>query len=165
MARAAVWRLLAGAHPRRTAARAVLLVLAAWLLFGYVLMPVRGVGVSMQPTINPGDLLFINRVAYRFRPPRHGDIVAVRVAGESVVYVKRLLATPGERIAFVDGVLWRNGEPVTEPYVAHRAAWQLAEVTLGDDDYFVVGDNRGMPMAQHDFGTATRARLIGPRAF
>jgi len=38
-------------------------------------------------------------------------------------------------------------------------------VTLGEDDYFVVGDNRGMEMAQHEFGAATRGRLIGPRIF
>jgi signal peptidase I len=140
-------------------------VAAAVVTFGAVLLPVRGYGVSMQPTIEEGDLLFINRVAYRVRQPRHGDIVAVRVAGRSVVYVKRLLGLPGERIAFVDGVLWRNGVPVEEPYVRHRAAWRLDEVTLGPDDYFVVGDNRGMPMAQHELGTASRTRLIGPKLF
>lgn len=47
----------------------------------------------------------------------------------------------------------------------HRSAWQLDSVALGPDDFFVVGDNRGMPMAQHEMGTATRARLIGPKAF
>lgn len=157
--------LIAGANPRRTLIRAVVLIGAAYVVFGHVLMPVRGVGISMQPTIEPGDLLFINRITYRFRDPARGDIVAVRAAGESVVYVKRLLALPGDEIAFVDGVLWRNGEPVLEPYVINRADWQLAEIELGREDYFVVGDNRGMPMAQHDFGTATRRRLIGPKAF
>ena len=142
-----------------------MLVVTAYLLFAYVLLPVRGVGVSMQPTIQHGDLLFINRLGYRFREPQRGDIVAVRVGGRSVVYVKRLLGLPGDRIAFVDGVLWRNGAPLDEPYVTQRAGWQLPDVTLGADDYFVVGDNREMPMAQHEFGTATRARLVGPRIF
>ena len=156
---------VAGSRPQRTLVRIAVLILGAYVVFGYVLMPVRGVGISMHPTIEQGDLLFINRLAYRFRSPVRGDIVAVRVAGESVVYVKRLLGLPGDRIRFVDGVLWRNREPVDEPYVTSRADWQLDEVTLGDDDYFVVGDNRSMPMAQHEFGTATRARLIGPRGF
>jgi signal peptidase I len=145
--------------------RAVILIAGAYVVFGYVLMPVRGVGVSMQPTITQGDLLFINRLAYRVSDPERGDIVAVRLAGRSAVYVKRLLGLPGDRVAFNGGILWRNGVPVDEPYVLHRADWELPEVTLGPDDYFVVGDNRGMPMAQHDFGTSTRARLIGPRAF
>ena len=158
-------RLIAGADPRRTALRILVLIVSAYVVFGYVLLPIRGVGVSMEPTIEPGDLIFVNRLAYRFRNPERGDVVAVRIAGRSVVYVKRLLALPGDTVAFVDGVLWRNGEPVDEPYVTNRAGWQLDEVTLGSDDYFVVGDNRGMAMAQHEFGTATHDRLIGPRAF
>lgn len=156
---------VAGADPKRTVIRIGVLIVGAYLIFGHVLMPVRGVGVSMEPTIQQGDLLFINRLSYRFRPPARGDIVAVRLAGRSVVYVKRLLALPGDRIAFVGGVMWLNGAPLDEPYVTKRAGWQLDEVTLGADDYLVVGDNRGMPMAQHDFGTATRDRLIGPKLF
>lgn len=165
MAQSLLAKAIAGSNPRRTLLRIVVLVLAAYVVFGHVLMPVRGVGISMQPTIEQGDLLFVNRVVYRVRAPARGDIVAVRVAGRSVVYVKRLLGLPGDRIGFINGVLWRNGEPVEEPYAIRRADWQLDEVTLGSDDYFVVGDNRGMPMAQHEFGTATRERLIGPRAF
>jgi signal peptidase I len=160
-----VSRLIVGSNPRRTLLRAGLLIVVAYVIFGHVLLPVRGVGISMQPTIEQGDLLFINQLAYRFRAPAHGDVVAVRVAGRSVVYVKRLLGLPGDRVAFVDGVLWRNGEPVAEPYVTRRSDWRLSEVTLGEDDYFVVGDNRGMPMVQHEFGTSTRARLIGPKVF
>lgn len=158
-------RAIAGSSPRRTAVRAALLIAAAYLVFGYVLMPVRGVGVSMTPTIESGDLLFVNRLAYRWRKPALGDIVAVKLAGSSVVYVKRLVAEPGDRVAFVDGVLWRNGAAVDEAYVQHRSAWNLREVALGEDDYLVVGDNRGMPMAQHEFGLARRERLIGPKAF
>jgi signal peptidase I len=158
-------RVIAGRNPRRTAVRVLVLIVGAYVVFGHLLMPIRGVGVSMEPTIAEGDLIFVNQVAYRFRDPLPGDVVAVRIAGRSVVYVKRLLALPGDRVAFVDGVLWRNGVAVDEPYVTKRAGWQLGEVTLGPDDYFVVGDNRGMAMAQHEFGTATRGRLIGPRIF
>jgi signal peptidase I len=156
---------IAGRHPRRTLVRVLVLISVAYVVFGHLLMPIRGVGVSMEPTIVEGDLLFVNQLAYRFREPARGDVVAVRIAGRSVVYVKRLLALPGDTVAFVDGELWRNGVPVDEPYVTKRAGWQLDPVTLGDDDYFVVGDNRGMAMAEHEFGTASRARLIGPRVY
>ena len=162
---ASLSRLAVGANPRRTLIRVGVLIVVAYIVFGHVLMPVRGVGVSMEPTIHEGDLMFINQMTYRFRAPARGEVVAVRVAGRSAVYVKRLLGLPGDRIQFVDGILWRNGEPLDEPYRRGRQDWLLDEVTLGADDYFVVGDNRSMPMAQHDFGTTTRARLIGPRAF
>lgn len=165
MAQPFLARAIAGAHPKRTLVRVGVLIVTAYVVFGHVLLPIRGVGPSMLPTIHEGELLFVNRMSYRFREPARGDVVAVRVAGRSLVYVKRLLALPGDRIAFVDGVLWRNGEPVDEPYARRRDDWQLEEVTLGMNDYFVVGDNRSMPMALHEFGTATRERLIGPRAF
>jgi signal peptidase I len=158
-------RWLAGAHPRRTAIRAAVLIVATWLTLAYVLLPVRGVGISMSPTIEQGDLLFVNRLAYRFREPRRGDIVAVRIPGRSAVYVKRLVALPGERVEIDRGLLKVNGQALDERYVEHRASWQLPAVTLGPDEFFFIGDNRGMPIAQHDLGTATRERLIGPKVF
>lgn len=158
-------RWLAGRNPRRTLIRAGLLVAAAYVVFGYVLMPVRGNGISMAPTIEHGQLIFINRLAYRFREPRRGDIVAVRMAGPSVVYVKRLLGLPGDRIRIDAGRVSINGEPLAEPYARTRDDWFLAEATLGENSYFVVGDNRTMRMELHDMGTVPRARLIGPLAF
>lgn len=158
-------RFVAGSNPRRTLIRVGVLIAGAYVVFGHILLPVRGVGISMQPTIEQGDLMFVNRVSYRLREPERGEIVAVRVAGRSVVYVKRLLGLPGDRIAFVNGLLWRNGQLVDEPYVLHRSDWRLREVVLGTNDFFVVGDNRGMPMAQHELGTSTRDRLIGPKIF
>ncbi len=158
-------RWLAGADPRRTAIRAAILIAGAYVIFGHVLLPVRGVGPSMSPTIESGELIFVNAVVYRFREPRRGDIVSVRMAGRSAVYVKRLIALPGERLAIEAGVVSINGEPIAEPYAEKRDDWQLGEVTLGPDEYFVVGDNRTMPMAMHDMGTAPRARLIGTVAF
>jgi signal peptidase I len=158
-------RWIAGANPRRTAVRVAILVAVAYLVFGYVLLPVRGSGPSMRPTIDSGDLIFINRLTYRFREPRRGDVVAVRMAGQSVVYVKRLLALPGERVTIEAGAVAINGEVLSEPYARRRDDWRLPEARMGSDEYFLVGDNRSMPMHLHDMGTVPRARLIGPLAF
>jgi signal peptidase I len=158
-------RWIAGANPRRTAVRVAILVSLAYLVFGYILLPVRGAGQSMRPTIDSGDLIFINRITYRFREPRRGDVVAVRMAGQSVVYVKRLLALPEERVKIEAGAVAINDAVLNEPYARRRDDWWLAETTLGPDEYFVVGDNRSMPMHLHDMGTVPRARLIGPLAF
>jgi signal peptidase I len=155
-------RLLVGADPRRTLVRSAVLVAAAGLLFGVVLLPVRGEGPSMQPTIADGEFLLVSRLAYRWREPRRGDIVAVDLAGRRAVYVKRIIGLPGERLAFADGVVTIDGDPLDEPYVAHRQPWASEEVRLAPDQYFVVGDNRGMPMALHTLGAVRRPRLIGP---
>jgi signal peptidase I len=158
-------RWIAGVNPRRTAVRVLVIVVVAYLVFGYVLLPVRGAGPSMRPTIDNGDLIFINRLTYRWREPRRGDVVAVRMAGQSVVYVKRLLALPGERVKIEAGAVAIDGAFLNEPYAQKRDDWWLTEARLGSDEYFVVGDNRSMPMHLHDMGTVPRGRLIGPVAF
>jgi hypothetical protein len=55
-----------------------------------------------------------------------------------------------------------NDVAIDEPYVEHRMPWRMQAVTLATGQYFVVGDNRGMPMALHTMGTVAGERLIGP---
>ena len=84
--------------------------------------------------------------------PARGDVVAIRLAGLHVLYIKRIIALPGERISFNRGEVRIDGVPLTEPYVHYRRPWELPEVQLGPAEYFVVGDNRGMAAADHTFG-------------
>ena len=135
---------------------------AAGVLFGWVLLPVRATGISMQPTLEPGGPYLVNRLAYAFGEPARGDVVAIRLAGRSVVYVKRIVGLPGERLRIDGGRVFANGRAFDEPYVRdRRASWTLPETTLGPDEYFVVGDNRGMPIEQHDLGKTRRAKIVG----
>ncbi|MBP1634513.1 MAG: signal peptidase [Acidobacteria bacterium] len=157
-----MWTLFFGRHPRRALARAAVLVVAALILFGGVLLPVRGEGPSMSPTFEQGDLVFVNRLGYLRSSPARGDIVAVRLAGARVVYLKRIVGLPGERVGIAEGVVRVNGAPLDEPYVRKRRAWTTGEVTLGSDEYLVIGDNRGMAMGAHAFGKVRRARIVGP---
>jgi len=158
-------RWVAGANPKRTAMRAAVMIGLAFVVFGYLLLPVRGIGISMEPTITQGDLVFISRLSYRFRDPKRGEVVAVRIAGNSVVLVKRIVALPGELVGFRAGILHINGAPLDEPYVKNQSDWDLVDGPLGDGEYFVVGDNRTMPMRLHEMGAASRQRLIGPTLF
>lgn len=150
-----------GARPRRTLVRAALLLAAAAVVFGVVLKPVRTAGVSMLPTHRDGELLFYAALAYRSTGPARGDVVAIRFAGPSVVLVKRVVGLPGERVQIARGVVSIDGSPLHEPYVAARQPWDADTVDVGDDEYFVIGDNRAMPMSHHDFGRVHRARVLG----
>ena len=164
-AAATVKTLLLGSNPRATAIRAAALIVAAIVVFGYMLMPVRLTGISMQPTYNDGGLNFANRLAFLWRQPSRGDIVAIRMAGPSVLYVKRIVGLPGERVEIAMGVVMIDGEPLVEPTVLYKAPWNLPAVTLGRDEYFVIGDNRAMSMRDHDFGRTTRDRIVGKMLF
>ena len=157
-------RILFGANPRATLIRAAVLIAAAIVVFGFILLPIRMEGISMLPTYS-GGINFANRYAYRWSPPQRGDAVAVRMAGEAVVFVKRIVGLPGERVGIEVGVVMINGEPLIEPHVLYKTLWNKPEVTLGPDEYFLIGDHRGMAMKNHDFGKASRDRIIGKMVF
>ena len=158
-------RLIFGRHPRRTFVRIVVLAVISIVTFGWVLTPIRVHGISMDPTYREGALNLVNRLAFVGRAPSRGDVIAIRLAGPHVLYVKRVIALPGERVAFVDGVVQIDGVPFVEPYVRKRQPWNVPEVTVGPREYFVVGDNRGMRVADHDFGRVDTRRILGRLVF
>lgn len=127
----------------------------------WVLIPVRTEGISMLPTYQSGRLVFVNRLTFAARPPRRGDVVAIRLAGPHVVYIKRIVALPGERLRISGGQVYIGGAPLAEPYVRNRSAWDVPELTVVAGEYYVIGDNRGMRAADHDFGRVSAARILG----
>lgn len=154
--------LLIGRNPARTAIR--LLVTVA-LVLGLYQVSVRRIvvqRVSMEPTYKEGQKLWVNRLAYRFGEPLRGDVVAVKTTGESVLLLKRVIGLPGERFNIIGGHVFIDGEELAEPYVQRpKAPWIYPEVTLGPDEYMVIGDNREMPMKDHEFGRTKRDRILG----
>lgn len=142
-----------------------MLAAVSFVLFKWVLLPVRAEGISMQPTYEPGSFRLVNRVAFGSRPPSRGDIVAIRLAGRRVVYVKRIVGLPGERLEIVGGQILIDGRPLDEPYVKNRREWDFAEVAIGPQEYFVVGDNRGMNLRDHTLGRVDARRIIGRVVF
>jgi signal peptidase I len=160
--RPAWWQIvLVGRNPRFTVVRIAVTVLLAWLVFGEILRPIKVAGPSMEPTYRFGQINFVNRWSFKFHPPARGDVVGVRMAGESVIYLKRIVGLPGERIRFRRGKVYINDEPLDEPYVRNPAPWNEAEMQLGPDEYFIVGDNRTMPARDHTHGAFRRSDLIG----
>ncbi len=154
-----------GRHPRRTLVRVLVLAGISFITFGWVLIPVRAEGISMLPTYQSGSLHLVSRVAYSYGAPARGDVIAIRLAGPHVLYVKRIIGLPGERVAFVGGQVYVNGGLLDEPYVRNRRIWDVPEVTLTQREYFVVGDNRGMRAADHDFGRVDVSRIVGKLLF
>ena len=158
-------RLVFGENPRRTLTRVIVLAAISFITFRWVLVPIRTEGSSMLPTYETSRLNLVNRLAYLGGRPARQDVVAIQMAGPHVLYVKRVIGLPGERVSVVDGTVNINGRPLVEPYVRHRRPWQVDEVTLGPSEYFVIGDNRGMAAGDHDFGRVDRSRILGRVVF
>jgi signal peptidase I len=155
-------RVLIGRNPKRTLVRIVVLVVVCFVVFKFVLVPIRVEGGSMLPTYKDHGVNFVNRLAYLSHGPRRGDVVAIRLlAGEHVMYMKRIVGLPGEHVAFHQGYLFIDGKPVEEPYVKLRGNWEHAPETVGPDQYYVVGDNRDMPWDDHYKGRSARDLIVG----
>ena len=125
----------------------IVIVLAVAYALVYSLgMRVTVVESSMAPTLDSGDKVLVNRLIYRIKSPQAGDLIAFYPNGntKSRYYIKRIIGEPGDTIQIQDGVVYVNGEALEE---ANRESIEnpgLAEeaVTVGEDEYFVLGDNR-----------------------
>lgn len=157
-----VQRVLIGRNPKRTLIRSAILVVVSVIVFKFGLQPIRVEGGSMLPTYPDRGIHFVNRLAYVFHPPRRGDVVAIRMlAGEHVMYMKRIIGLPGESVAFHRGQLYINGNPIAERYVKFQCHWDHEPEPVGPDQYYVVGDNRTMPWEDHVKGRPTRELIVG----
>ena len=103
-------------------------------------------GQSMEPELSQGEVVLMNRIIYHLRKPERFDIVAFEKEGEKgKYYIKRIIGMPGETIQIRDGVVYVNDQILEAEDGLRRAALAgLAEhpVTLGEDEYFLLGDNR-----------------------
>lgn len=150
-----------GRHPRRTLWRIGILIVTCFIVFRFVLLPVRVEGQSMWPTHRNQEWNFANRLAYRWSPPRRGDVVCIRLAGPQVMFLKRIVGLPGETVEFRDGRVFINGQRLSEPYVRTRCNWNETPKQVGPEEIYVVGDNRAMPASNHVHGITDRWRVIG----
>ncbi|MCD8109291.1 MAG: signal peptidase I [Clostridiales bacterium] len=134
---------------KNIALMAIKILIALFLAFVVVYsvgMKVTVSGNSMESIISDGDRVLVNRLVYSLSEPKAGDIIVFLPNGneKSHYYVKRVVAVPGDTVYISDGVLYVNGEMYddedTEAIV--NAGLAEEEITIGEDEYFVLGDNR-----------------------
>ena len=129
----------------------------------FLLYGVRG--QSMTPSLRPGDYLLVRTAATSLRPPARRDIVVVNTPErDGAELLKRIVGLPGERIAFTDGTLLVDGERLTERYLRGLppyAGLDDSEFTMGDDEYFVMGDNRAHSTDSRHYGAVRLSQIEG----
>jgi signal peptidase I len=141
--------------------RVCLVAIIAYLVFGYVFIPIRIQGTSMEPTYRNGGMNFCSTLRYLFSKPERHNVVAVRFAGNRVMLLKRVVALEGEQVEFRDGKLFVDGKEIPEPYVLNPCNWNLPPREVEKGCAYVVGDNRNMPIEYHYFGQTSVKRIIG----
>ncbi len=155
------------------------LAIKAW-----VVNPYRIPSSSMEPTLHcaePGDgcearfsdRVLANRFIYHFKDPGRGDIIVFDVPEAGVqrcrlsgseTFVKRVVGLPGETIEGRQGRIFVDGEPLDEPYLdelGRDGITPFRRREIPDDEYFMMGDNRGQSCDSREWGPVPRANIIG----
>lgn len=132
----------------------VIILVVVVLIRSFIVTPVLVNGPSMQPTLEGGEVMILNKLdkIERF------DIVVVNTGSEDII--KRVIAMPGETISCEDGVIYVNGRKQEEDY-SEGITSDFEKVTLADDEYFVMGDNRENSADSRRFGPFKESQIKG----
>lgn len=122
----------------------------------------------MEPMLSDGDNLIVDKLSYRFNEPQRFDIIVFPFRyAEKTYYIKRIIGLPGETV-FIDenGTIFINGEELQESYgkeIIKDPGRAYEPITLGEDEYFVLGDNRNNSSDSRDpvVGNIHRDEFIG----
>lgn len=151
-----------------TAVEVVLVVLLAFAITHYGMETFTVSGQSMSPTLSDGDKILVNKISYRLHSIKRNDVVIVQQSGTEHNYysVERVIALPGEKIQIKDGIVYINGKKLEEKYdfpVMENGGLALEDITLDEDEYFVLCDNRnnGEDSRNANVGNILRENIVG----
>ena len=156
-------------QPKQSVLRSILveilqtLILAVVLYFAIdaVFARVRVINISMQPTFYEGDVLLVNKLAYKLGTMHTGDVVIFHNPNFlEEDYIKRLIGKPGDVVTAANGVISVNGIPLTEPYIAQAPNYS-GEWVVPAGSVFVLGDNRNSSSDSHSWGFVPVEDLVG----
>ena len=143
---------------------------AVWLVITFVGQRTEVEGASMENTLHNGDNLIVDKLSYRFHDPERFDIIVFPFQfQDNTYYIKRIIGLPGETVQIMDdGSIYINGEKLEENYgmevIKPETIGRAAEpIELGDDEYFVMGDNRNNSSDSRTdmVGNIKRENIIG----
>ena len=146
----------------------VIVIAAMLLIIHYVGQRTEVSGSSMENTLSDGDNLIVDKISYRFQDPERYDIIIFPYKyEEDTYYIKRIIGLPGEHVRIDDsGNIYINEKVLKESYgreVIQDPGIARDEITLGEGEYFVLGDNRNNSIDSRwsDVGNVSREDIVG----
>lgn len=145
----------------------VLIIALIWIVVTFVGQRTEVSGSSMETTLSDKDQLIVDKMTYRFRDPKRYDIVVFPYQyQDNTYYIKRIIGLPGETVQILSGMVYIDGMRLDEHYgneIMENPGIAEEPLTLGEDEYFVLGDNRNNSSDSRasDVGLIHRKDLIG----
>jgi signal peptidase I len=133
----------------------------------YILQSVQVDGTSMSPTLPNAKWYLLNHLVYRIREPKPKDIVVLRDPADNGLAVKRIVAQPGDSVYVEGGRLFVNGKLLPEPYLEPHTKtyagpnYRSQMWVCGQNQYFVLGDNRDNSADSRVYGAVPRQNILG----
>ena len=143
------------------------LAISAFVII-FLYQPVKVEGVSMMPSLEDQERIFVNKFVYRLEPIERGDIVVFRYPRDpSKSYIKRVIGMAGDRIRIDGGHVYVNDEALDEDYVppAYTDSRSYPEITVPERSFFVLGDHRSMSSDSREFGPVDQSLIYGKAVF
>jgi signal peptidase I len=143
------------------------LILSVLLFLGInaISARIRVDGSSMEPSLHTGEFVVVNRLAYKFGEPEHGDVVVFHFPGDpDQEYIKRVIGLPGDQVRVANGTVYLNNQAIDEPYIAANPRYQ-GNWNVPADHLFVLGDNRNNSSDSHNWGAVPMVNVIGEAFF
>ncbi len=138
----------------------------------FLVQPFFVKGSSMEPTLKENDYLLVDELSYRFRQPERGEVVVFRYAQEDKKYfIKRVIGVPGETVDIHDNTITivnkehPDGFVLNEPYLPDYNLPDVAHAILGQNEYYVLGDNRPVSYDSKRFGPVNIDHIVGRAVF
>lgn len=147
----------------------IFVLIMAFLIRFFLFQPFVVQGISMEPNLHDSEYLIVDRLTYRIKMPEKGDVIVFRAPdNQQVDYIKRIIATAGDEIEIVDNKIIINGRPIEEKYLPSNFQTLIngslendMKKTIGQDEYFVMGDNREHSLDSRIFGVIQKSAIVG----
>jgi len=147
---------------------AIIGALLAVMLRIFVIEPYIVPTSSMSPTLVIGDKVIVNKIAYKFKDIQRGDVIALHSPFDEKYLVKRIIGIPHDEISFSEqNGIYINGEIFDEPYLPEDLypSYENDYIIIGEEEYFVMGDNRNNSSDSRLFGTIKYSDIFGEVIF
>ena len=145
----------------------LLLAVVAYFGINFVTERIRVESISMEPTLHEGNFVMVNKLAYHWGEPDHGDVVVFKYPLDpdgTPPYIKRIVGLPGDVVVIKNGVVTVNGQALEEPYIMEAPRYD-GKWTVPGDSLFVLGDNRNRSSDSRIWGMVPYENVIGKALF